>query len=224
MVRFWYASYAAPKNRAFSASSIRAVITNSSVTASASKAPPGEGALKKFCVKVPQFSFMRLDGADPVTGVEMVSTGEVAGFSDEFNDAFVKALTASGLRFPRNGDHIMMSIGGEKSKGVEISKKVANKGYRIFATKGTAAALRENGVDCDTIYKISEGKSPNALDFIENRKLKLIIDTPSPEKLDFQAITDGYLIRRKAVECDIPIITNIELADRLVDALYNSNY
>jgi carbamoyl-phosphate synthase large subunit len=138
--------------------------------------PNGEGALKKFCVKVPQFSFMRLDGADPVTGVEMVSTGEVAGFSDEFNDAFVKALTASGLRFPRNGDHIMMSIGGEKSKGVE------------------------------------------------NRKLKLIINTPSPEKIELQAITDGYLIRRKAVECDIPIITNIELADRLADALQNYNY
>lgn len=181
--------------------------------------PDGEGFLEKFCVKAPQFSFMRLDGADPVTGVEMVSTGEVASFSDEFEDAFLKSLRASGVRIPGIGDAIMISIGGEKTKGIKISKKIADKGYRIFATNGTAAALRKNGVDCDTIYKISEGKSPNVLDFIENGRLKLIVNTPSPDRMEQLAVTDGYLIRRKAVESRIPIITNLELADRLADIL-----
>jgi len=181
--------------------------------------PDGEGFLEKFCVKAPQFSFIRLDGADPVTGVEMVSTGEVASYSDEFEDAFLKSLRASGVRVPRNGDAIMISIGGEKNKGIKISKKIAEKGYRIFATNGTAAALRKNGVDCDIIYKISEGKSPNVLDFIENGRLKLIVNTPNPGRTKQLAVTDGYLIRRKAVESCIPIITNLELADRLADIL-----
>jgi carbamoyl-phosphate synthase large subunit len=181
--------------------------------------PDGEGFLEKYCVKVPQFSFMRLDGADPVTGVEMVSTGEVASFSNEFEDAFLKSLRASGVRVPGKGDTIMISIGGEKTKGIKISKKIADKGYKIFATNGTAVALRKNGVDCDTIYKISEGKSPNVLDFIENGRLKLIVNTPSPGRIEQLAVTDGYLIRRKAVESCIPIITNLQLADRLTDVL-----
>jgi carbamoyl-phosphate synthase large subunit len=181
--------------------------------------PDGEGFLEKYCVKVPQFSFMRLDGADPVTGVEMVSTGEVASFSNEFEDAFLKSLRASGVRVPGKGDTIMISIGGEKTKGIKISKKIADKGYKIFATNGTAVALRKNGVDCDTIYKISEGKSPNVLDFIENGRLKLIVNTPSPGRIEQLAVTDGYLIRRKAVESCIPIITNLQLADRLADVL-----
>jgi carbamoyl-phosphate synthase large subunit len=186
--------------------------------------PDGEGFLEKFCVKAPQFSFMRLDGADPITGVEMVSTGEVACFSYEFEDAFLKSLRASGVQIPDYGDPIMISVGGEKKKAVEISRKIAEKGYRILATNGTAAALRKNGVDCVTVYKISEGRSPNALDYIEKGRLKLIVNTPSPERFDHQTVTDGYLIRRKAVESCIPIITNLELADRLADALVKWTY
>jgi len=183
--------------------------------------PDGEGTPERYCVKAPQFSFMRLDGADPVTGVEMVSTGEVACFGDRFEDALMKALTASGMKLPEGGDPIMMSVGGEKDKAVEIAKKIAAKGFKIFATEHTAEALRKNGVDCETIHKVSEGLRPNVLDFIESRNLKLIINTPSPDKMEPQTITDGYLIRRKAVEFGIPIITNLELADALADALTN---
>ena len=115
----------------------------------------------------------------------------------------------------------MMSVGGEKDKAVEIAKKIAAKGFKIFATEHTAEALRKNGVDCEIIHKVSEGLRPNVLDFIESRNLKLIINTPSPDKMEPQTITDGYLIRRKAVEFGIPIITNLELADALADALMN---
>jgi len=188
------------------------------------KVPDGEGSLEKFCVKAPQFSFIRLDGADPVTGVEMVSTGEVASFSYEFEDAFLKSLRASGIQIPDCGGPIMISVGGEKNKAVEISRKMAEKGYRILATNGTAAALRKNGIDCEIVYKISEDRSPNAMDYIEKGRLKLIVNTPSPERLDHQTVTDGYLIRRKAVESCIPIITNLELADRLADALVKWTY
>jgi len=185
------------------------------------KIEEGEGHAVKFCVKSPQFSFMRLEGADPVTGVEMVSTGEVACFGESFEEALLKSLLASGMKLPKSGDSILISVGGEKAKAVAIMKKIANNGYAVFATEHTAQALKKNGVQCERIYKISEGKNPNVLDFLRERKLHFVINTPHPQKIDLQAITDGYLIRRKAVELGIPIITNLELAASLANALQN---
>ena len=183
--------------------------------------PDGEGVPDRYCVKAPQFSFMRLDGADPVTGVEMVSTGEVACFGERFEEALVKALAASGMKLPGEGDPIMISVGGEKGKAVEIARKIAAKGFKIYATEHTAEALRVSGIDYEVIHKVSDGVRPNALDFIEARNLKLIINSPSPDRMEPRAVTDGYLIRRKAVEFGIPIITNLELADALAEALMN---
>ncbi len=181
----------------------------------------GEGNAKRFCVKSPQFSFMRLEGADPVTGVEMVSTGEVACFGESFEEALLKSLLASGMKLPKSGDSILVSVGGDKAKAVAIMKKIANNGYAIYATEHTAQALKENGIQCKNIHKISEEKKPNVLDFLMERKLNFVINTPHPQKIDLQAITDGYLIRRKAVELGIPIITNLQLAASLAGALQN---
>jgi carbamoyl-phosphate synthase large subunit len=185
------------------------------------KIEDAEAVAEKFGVKYPQFSFMRLEGADPVTGVEMVSTGEVACFGTTFEEAFLKSMIAGGTRLPNSGDSILISVGGEKEKAVEIVKKISNNGYKIFATEHTAEALRKNGIDCENIYKISDGKNPNVLDFLVTRKLNFVINTPNPNTIETQAVTDGYLIRRKAVEFGIPIITNLELADTLADALRN---
>ncbi|UCH58170.1 MAG: carbamoyl-phosphate synthase (glutamine-hydrolyzing) large subunit [Candidatus Bathyarchaeota archaeon] len=179
----------------------------------------GEATTSLFGVKTPQFSFMRLEETDPVTGVEMVSTGEVACFGDGFEEALLKSLIASGVRLPKSGDPILMSVGGEKDRAVEIGRKLATSGYRIHATEHTAEALRNNGVDCQKIYKISEGRDPNVLDFLKRRKLKFVINTPSPERIETQAISDGYLIRREAVKFGIPIVTNLELAEVLADTL-----
>ena len=90
---------------------------------------------------------------------------------------------------------------------------------KIYATKHTAEALRSNGLYCETIYKISERKKSNVLDYLENRKIKLVINTPSPDNVSTQAISDGFLIRRRAVEFGIPMITNLELADTFTDTL-----
>ena len=181
----------------------------------------GEAVAERFGVKYPQFSFMRLEGADPVTGVEMVSTGEVACFGRSFEEALLKAMIAGGTRIPKSGDSILISVGGEKEKAVEIAKKIMNNGYRIFATEHTAETLTENGIACEKIYKISEGKKPNVLDFLVERKINFVFNTPHPNRIVTQAITDGYLIRRKAVEFGVPVITNLELVDSLANALRN---
>ena len=181
----------------------------------------GEGVSERFGVKYPQFSFMRLEGADPVTGVEMVSTGEVACFGRSFEEALLKAMIAGGTRIPKSGDSILISVGGEKDKAVEIARKIANNGYRILATDHTAETLEQNGIPCEKIYKISEGKKPNVLDLLVERKINFVFNTPNPSRIVTQAITDGYLIRRKAVEFGVPIITNLELVDSLASALRN---
>ncbi|MGQ9551805.1 MAG: carbamoyl-phosphate synthase (glutamine-hydrolyzing) large subunit [Candidatus Bathycorpusculaceae bacterium] len=185
------------------------------------KIEDAEAIAERFGVKYPQFSFMRLEGADPVTGVEMVSTGEVACFGTTFEEAFLKSMIAGGTRLPKGGDSILISVGGEKERAVEIVKKISNNGYKIFATEHTAEALRKSGINCENIYKVSERKKPNVLDFLVTRKLNFVINTPHPSTIEGQAITDGYLIRRKAVEFGIPIITNLELADTLANALRN---
>jgi len=185
------------------------------------KIEDGEGVSERFGVKYPQFSFMRLEGADPVTGVEMVSTGEVACFGRSFEEALLKAMIAGGTRIPRSGDSILISVGGEKEKAVEIARKIANNGYRILATDHTAETLTKNGIACEKIYKISEGKKPNVLDLLVERKINFVFNTPNPSRIVTQALTDGYLIRRKAVEFGVPIITNLELVESLASALRN---
>jgi carbamoyl-phosphate synthase large subunit len=151
----------------------------------------------------------------------MVSTGEVACFGRSFEDALLKSMIAGGTRIPKRGDSILISVGGEKEKAVSIAKKIVNNGYRIFATEHTAEALRDNGIACEKIYKISEGKKPNVLDFLAERKINFVFNTTHPNRIITQAITDGYLIRRKAVEFGVPVITNLELVDSLVNALRN---
>jgi carbamoyl-phosphate synthase large subunit len=179
----------------------------------------GEAEPQRYGVKSPQFSFMRLEGADPLTGVEMVSTGEVAGFGDSFEEALLKALVASGINLPGRGDHALISVGGEKRKAVEIARKLKAGDLKIYATEHTAEALRRSGVECENVYKISEGDSPNVLELLEQQKIKLVINTPSPVNSNSQAVSDGFLIRRKSVEFGVSMITNLELANTLAEVL-----
>lgn len=178
---------------------------------------------KKFCVKVPQFSFMRLEGADPITGVEMVSTGEVACFGETFDDAFIKALIASGIKIPQKGDPILITVGGDKKPVLPIAKKLQNEGFSIFATEHTANTLKENKINCEILHKISEKKQPNIKDYLTDKKIKFVINIPSVNngEISKQIFDDEYLIRRTAVEFGISIITNLELARTFVDAISN---
>ena len=190
------------------------------------KIEDGEGKPKSFCIKTPQFSFMRLEGADPVTGVEMVSTGEVACFGKTFEESFLKALIAAGMNLPKKKDPILITVGGDKEKIIDLTRRMVGKEFKIYATEHTAEALLKNNIECEVLYKLGEAR-PNILDYITNKEIKLVINIPSlnnngmsGEKLIKSKIFDDeYIIRRRAVEFGVPVITNLELAKALDSAM-----
>jgi carbamoyl-phosphate synthase large subunit len=182
----------------------------------------GEGKAKIFGVKVPQYSFMRLEGADPITGVEMVSTGEVACFGKTFEEALIKALVASGLKIPKENEKILISIGENKEKIIPVAKKLSKK-FKIFATEHTYQELLRHGINCEILHKVSENKKPNILDYITEKRLKLIINIVSLNSIQQKILDDEYLIRRKAVEFGIPVITNFQLTESITNAIEKYN-
>ncbi len=172
-------------------------------------------------VKSAQFSFIRLKGADPLTTVEMSSTGEVACLGSTTYDAFLKAIMAAGFKMPEK--NILLSIGGDeaKFKFLPYAKKLAEKGYNLFATYNTAMFLEKNGIQATMLHKVSENKSPNILDYIGNggsndKKLHLVINTAA--SFTKKEVDDGYVIRRKAADYGIPLITNLQLARLFAEA------
>jgi len=180
----------------------------------------GEGVPKRFGVKSPQFSFMRLDGADPVSGVEMASTGEVACFGDSFEEAFLNSLVAANVSLPKAGGAVLVSIGKEKWKIVPIVEKLLKNGFKIYATENTGHMLANRGLRCEVLYKVSEDRRPNILDYLMNRDIDMVINIPQANGKDTRRIyEDEYLIRRKSIEFGIPVITNLELVEAVVNAI-----
>jgi carbamoyl-phosphate synthase large subunit len=176
-------------------------------------------------VKVPQFSFMRLSGADPVLGVEMLSTGEVACLGENFSDAFSKALQSAEFNIPAKDGSVLLSVGGDeqrKARVVPIAKAFADMGFKIYATKNTATVLNANGINAIVLHKVRDPEvAPNILDCLQEHKIDLVINVPiANRRSNFSAIlTDGYIIRRQAVEFNVPVITNLQLAVALVEVL-----
>jgi len=168
-------------------------------------------------VKASQFSFTRLKGSDPVLGVEMASTGEVACLGDDFNEAFLKSLLSVEFILPKKT--ILLSTGPVDSKAdfLQSTKVLRSMGYTFYATKGTADFLKENGVMAEALYWPSEEKEPNTLTYIADGKIDLVINIP--KNIEKQELDNDYLIRRKAVDFNVPLITNIQLAKRFVEAL-----
>ena len=183
-----------------------------------------------FGVKVPQFSFMRLSGADPVLGVEMLSTGEVACLGENFDDAFSKALQSAEFRIPPKGGSVLITVGGEEPKRrvVPLAKAFEEMGFQIYATKHTADVLQASGINSVAVLsKVKEsGENPNILDYLQNQKIDLVINVPMGNKSRnySDVLTDGYIIRRQAVEFNVPVITNLELASALVRVLKQREY
>ena len=168
-------------------------------------------------VKAPQFSFTRIDGADPVLGVEMASTGEVGCLGEDFEEAFLKALLSVGFRLPVSS--VLLSTGPIESKAafLESARVLRDMRVRLYATRGTAAFLRSNGVESTMLHWPDEAASPNTLEVLANRKVDLVINIP---KHSGEAeLANDYQIRRKAADYGIPLVTNIQLAQRLVEAL-----
>ncbi len=172
-------------------------------------------------VKAPQFSFTRLEGADPATGVEMYSTGEVACLGDDFNEAFLKAMISVGLKLPIKS--IFLSSGPIESKAelLESMRLFKKLGIKLYGTKGTADFLNKNNIQTKALYWPLEEKSPNAMEYIQAKKIDLVINIP--KNFNKEELTNGYTIRRGAVEFAIPLITNRQIAMRLAESLYKYN-
>jgi carbamoyl-phosphate synthase large subunit len=167
-------------------------------------------------VKAPQFSFSRLKGADPVLGVEMASTGEVACFGSDLSEALLKAMISVGFTIPKKT--VCLTIGRieDKADFLPSARKLLRLGFKLSATEGTAAFLRQHGIEATVLHKARSGKQPNIIDAIREKRLDLVIDIPKSHSRD--DITDGYLIRRRAVDSNTPLITNLQIARALVDA------
>jgi carbamoyl-phosphate synthase large subunit len=177
--------------------------------------------LDHVAVKVPQFSFSRLKGADPVLYVEMTSTGEVACLGDSLEEAWLEALIASGFRLPRpGGEGVLVSVGAEeqKVKLLESVKALAAAGYEIFATAGTHRFLEQHGVKARLGRKVSESASPSVVDLILGRSVACVINVPQRTS-DEATLTDGYYIRRTAADVGVPLVNDAELARLFVRAL-----
>lgn len=172
-------------------------------------------------VKAPEFSFTRLEGADPTTGVEMASTGEVACLGKDFDEAFLKALTAVGYKFPIKTILISSGTIESKSELLESTRQLIKLGIKFYATPGTAKFMESNGIPVETLEWPMNGKSPNAADYIKSGKIDLVINIP--KNFQEEELTNDYIIRRTAVDFKVPLITNRQLAMRLAEALSNKN-
>jgi carbamoyl-phosphate synthase large subunit len=182
--------------------------------------PPHNGSIwdvEYVGVKAPQFSFTRLEGADPTLGVEMASTGEVACFGDDFAEAFLKALLSVGYRLPVQ--HILLSTGPVEDKAtfLESTRILKSLGITLYATQGTAEFLQASGIETTVLHWPLEKRNPNTLDYLSQGKIDLVINIP--KNTQEEELTNDYLIRRCAVDLGIPLITNIQLAERFVEAL-----
>ena len=168
-------------------------------------------------VKAPQFSFTRLEGADPVTGVEMASTGEVGCLGVDFNEAFLKALISVGFRFPIKS--ILVSSGSIESKAelLESMRVFRDLGIQFFATGGTAKFMQANGFTVQHLYWPMENKKPNTVEYIKSGLIDLVINIP--KNYHNEELTNGYHIRRAAADYGVMLITNRQLVMRLAEAL-----
>ncbi len=168
-------------------------------------------------VKAPQFSFSRLEGADPTLGVEMASTGEVACLGWDFDEAFLKAMISVGFRLPLRGALLSTGPVASKAAFLEGARVLSRQGVKLYATGGTADFLRADGLDVELVHWPRSDEQPNAKEILTERKVDLVINIPK----DFQReeLTNDYIIRRTAVDYGIPLITNLQLAQRLTEAL-----
>jgi carbamoyl-phosphate synthase large subunit len=160
---------------------------------------------------------MRLDGADPTLGVEMASTGEVACLGDDFEEAFLKALLSVGYHLPvRN---ILLSTGPVEAKAAFLgsARVLKGLGINLYATKGTADFLRANKIETTVLHWPLEEKSPSVMEYLSQGRIDLVINIP--KNYQEEELTNDYIIRRQAVNFGIPLITNIQLAQRFVEAL-----
>ena len=168
-------------------------------------------------IKASQFSFNRLQKADPVLGVDMSSTGEVGCLADDTNAALLKSMLAVGQRIPKKT--ILLSTGGAKQKVemLDAARQLVENGYELYATGGTSKFLDENGINNTRAYWPSEaGQTPQALDLLHEHKIDMVVNIP--KNLTVHELTKGYKVRRAAIDLNVPLITNSRLASAFINA------
>lgn len=167
-------------------------------------------------IKASQFSFSRLQGADPVLGVDMSSTGEVGCLGDDTSEAILKAMLSVGYTIPKKS--VLLSSGNPRQKVdlLEPARMLHRKGYVIYATEGTQRFLAQNGIPAITVYMPSEDKQPQALEMLHNREIEMVVNIP--KNLTPKELSNGYKIRRAAIDLNIPLITNTRLASAFIRA------
>ena len=171
-------------------------------------------------IKASQFSFNRLQKADPVLGVDMSSTGEVGCLGDDTSTALLKSMLSVGLRIPKKT--ILLSTGGAKQKAemLDAAKMLKEHGYELYATVGTSKYLAENGIENTCVYMPSdEGQHPQALDLLHEKKIDMVVNMP--KDLTPRELTNGYKVRRAAIDLNVPLITNSRLASAFISAFCN---
>ena len=167
-------------------------------------------------IKASQFSFNRLQKADPVLGVDMASTGEVGCLGDDSACAIMKSMLSVGQRIPEK--NILLSTGGAKQKAemLDAAKMLQEHGYKLFATGGTSKYLTENGIENERVYWPSEEGTPQALDLLHNKEIDMVVNIP--KDLTAGELSNGYKVRRAAVDLNIPLLTNSRLASAFIHA------
>lgn len=167
-------------------------------------------------IKASQFSFNRLQKADPVLGVDMASTGEVGCLGDDTSTALLKSMLSVGQRIPEK--NILLSTGSAKQKAemLDAARMLVEHGYKLYATSGSSKYLSENGVENTEVFWPSEDKQPQAIDVLHNHEIDLVVNIP--KNLTAGELTNGYKIRRAAIDLNVPLITNSRLASAFINA------
>ena len=177
---------------------------------------PGlQKAADYYAIKMPVFSFEKSRGADISLGPEMKSTGECLGISKSFDEALYKAFEGAGIRLPKHKQIIMTLADKDKQDGIDIAQRFEALGYKIYASRGTAKVLKENGVHAIQVNKIGQ-EAPTLLDLILEHKIDLVIDTPEN---GIERAKDGFLIRRYAIETGVHCLTSLDTAHALISSL-----
>ena len=168
-------------------------------------------------IKASQFSFARLQKADPVLGVDMMSTGEVGCIGDDTNETVLKSMLSVGYRIPEKS--VLLSTGGYKQKVdmLDSARLLFDKGYKLYATQGTHDMLAENSIESTLVYWPSdEGKQPQALELLHEKKIDMVVNIN--KNLTVGELTNGYRLRRAAIDLNVPLLTNARLASAFITA------
>jgi carbamoyl-phosphate synthase large subunit len=176
----------------------------------------GEAKIKHVAVKASVFPFLKLPGVDSILGPEMKSTGEVMGIDATYPAAVWKAFAASGQKLPKEGKVYISVADPDKHAVSELARRLVSIGFDIYATKGTAELLKMKGIEATLVHRISEHGSPDALSLMREGDVQLVINTPTEAS---GARRDGYMMRRLAVELEIPFFTTIQGARAAVMAM-----